>query len=252
MKRTYLVLSIALVFALTWGCSKDGTMPTQSSVDLNSSVAPAPSENPGVNTRHTFATATYRITLENLTPATAAGASQPFSPPVIATHAPSYRVFHLGGYASDELRQVAEDAMNDPLVNQLESSQQVYATTTGTAVILPGDMAEFTIQANRRFRQLTLVTMLVNTNDGFTGVDHLNLPRRGSKTFLLRAYDAGTERNTESASDIPGPCCGSHDVRVPTHQRIRFHRGILGIGDLDPAIYGWRGPVARITVTRIG
>jgi len=251
MKRTYLVLSLALLFALTWGCSQDGSMPTESSVDLNSQSLRAHSTSPQSSAEKMHAVAQYEITLENLTPATGAGASQPLSPPVFATHAPSFRLFHLGGYASDELRQVAEDAINGPLVAKLQSSDQVYETATGSGVILPGDMATYTINATIGFHKLTLVTMLVNTNDGFTGVDKLNLPRHGSKTFYLRAYDAGTEENTEATSDIPGPCCGSHDVRVPTHQRIRFHQGILGTGDLDPAIYDWDGPVAKLTITRM-
>jgi hypothetical protein len=32
---------------------------------------------------------------------------------------------------------------------------------------------------------------------------------------------------------------------------LRIHRGIHGISDLKPAIYDWRNPVAKITVTRI-
>jgi len=251
MKRTYLVLSIALLFALTWGCSQDSSMPTESSVDLNSQSLQAHSTSPQSNAKKMHAVAQYEITLENLTPATGAGASQPLSPPVFATHAPSFRLFHLDGYASDELRQVAEDAVNDPLVTRLESSERVFETTTGDAVILPGDMATYTIDAKIGFHKLTLVSMLVNTNDGFTGVNKLNLQRQGSKTFYLRAFDAGTEENTELESDIPGPCCGSHGVRVPTHQRIRFHQGILGVGDLHPAVYDWDGPVAKLTVTRI-
>jgi hypothetical protein len=51
--------------------------------------------------------AEYEVTLENMTPT----GSQPFSPAVLAVHSPSYRIFHIGGYASDEVAQVAEDGM---------------------------------------------------------------------------------------------------------------------------------------------
>lgn len=32
---------------------------------------------------------------------------------------------------------------------------------------------------------------------------------------------------------------------------VSMHPGILGVGDLDPEVYGWEGAVARITVRRI-
>jgi hypothetical protein len=32
---------------------------------------------------------------------------------------------------------------------------------------------------------------------------------------------------------------------------IRVHEGITGRGDLDPAKYGWTGPVAEITFSRL-
>ncbi|MDH3253038.1 MAG: spondin domain-containing protein [Ignavibacteria bacterium] len=195
---------------------------------------------------------TYEITLENLAPATGPGSSQPLSPPVIASHSPSFRLFHVGGFASHELRQIAEDAFNDPMLTFLNSSDQVHDVEFGGPPILPGESATYTIQASTGFHKISLVTMLVNTNDGFTGVDKVTVPEKGSKVFYLRAYDAGTEENTELAAHIPGPCCGNPFVRVPTRERIRFHRGIRGSGDLDPAVYGWNEPVAKLTITRTG
>jgi hypothetical protein len=40
-------------------------------------------------------------------------------------------------------------------------------------------------------------------------------------------------------------------LRAPTHFPIGSHAGILGVGDMDPAQYGWRDPVGRLTITRI-
>jgi len=251
MQKKYAIVLLALVLGLAWGCSDKNPLSSDQSTDLNSETLQHRSSDNTASWRDRFGTAEYQVTIENLTPATAPGASQPFSPPVIATHAAPYRIFRFGRYASDELRQVAEDAVNAPLVSQLESARAVYETVQGSDVILPGAMATYTIHAKRIFSKLSLVAMLVNTNDGFVGANKLNLPRHGSRTYLLWAFDAGTERNTEATSDIPGPCCGSHLVRVPTHQRIRLHRGIRGTGDLDPAVYDWRGPVARLTITRV-
>jgi hypothetical protein len=193
----------------------------------------------------------YEIVLENLTPSTGPGSSQPFSPPVLATHRPLMRLFKKNGFASDELRQIAEDAVNAPMVSLLQESHRVFDVVEGSGVILPGAAATFTIKAKLGFRKLSLVTMLVNTNDAFTGTNKVFLPFKGSRTYYLKAYDAGTEQNTELQTDIPGPCCGNPFSRVPTSERIKLHEGILGIGDLAPATYGWNEPVAKLTVTRI-
>ncbi len=197
--------------------------------------------------------AEFEITLENLTPATDAGASQPFSPPVITTHTFGYHIFRIFDYASSEFWQLAEDAVNAPLINKLNNSSQAYSVVEGNSgPIFPGDSQTFTIKTKLPFVKLSLASMLVNTNDGFTGVDGMFLPYRGTKVRYLVAYDAGSEKNTELKSNIPGPCCGSHLMRVPTHERIKIHRGIKGVGDLDPAVYGWsKHVVAKLTITRL-
>ena len=92
--------------------------------------------------------------------------------------------------------------------------------------------------------------MLVNTNDAFTGLDALRLGGRGA-TLERMAYDAGSERNNELRGFTPGPCCNHPFVRDPEGELIRPHQGITGIGELDPALYGWEDPVARFTIQRV-
>ncbi len=238
---------VAILFSLTlfWACNEDqvitnNSSPDVSDQDFNEKLAKGNSY------------AEFEITLENLSPATGPGASQPFSPPVIATHTPLFHIFKMHRFASDELRQVAEDAVNAPMLNMLNDSKFVYDIVEGSSgPIFPGTMQKFTIKTKLPFKKLSLVTMLVNTNDAFTGIDGARLPLWGSRMYYLKAFDAGTEKNTELKANIPGPCCGSPHVRVPTHQRIKTHSGIQGIGDLDPAVFGWDNPVAKLTITRI-
>lgn len=194
---------------------------------------------------------TYEVMIENLTPATGAGASQPFSPPVLVTHNRSLRMFRVGRFASPQLAQIAQDAVNGPMLELLKSSGKTGEVVEGGGVILPGQVASYEIHANVAMRRLSLAFMLVNTNDGFSGLDAVRLPRHGKVVYYLRAYDAGSEQNTELTSEIPGPCCGSPGVGTTTHERIAHHAGILGVGDLDPAVYGWPEPVAKLTITRI-
>jgi hypothetical protein len=106
------------------------------------------------------------------------------------------------------------------------------------------------VETKGKFTRLSVVTMLVNTNDAFTGLDSYRLSGDGA-VLRRMAYDAGSERNNELAAFIPGPCCGNPFVRDPEGALIRMHPGIAGVGDLDPAVYGWEEPVAKITIERV-
>jgi len=256
--RRLLLLSLAGAAAVMLACSDDRPSAPDTDSDEVMFSASEADDSAGPSPVATDASAgvgptvrTYEIVIENLTPATGPGASQPFSPPVIATHRGGMHLFRAGAFASGELAQVAEDAVNGPLVGRLQSSNRVFDVVEGGGVILPGEQARFEIQTARGKRLLSLVFMLVNTNDGFGGADAIPLPAHGERVFYLHAYDAGSEQNTERTSDIPGPCCGSHGVRVPTHEPIAPHGGLLGTGDLDPADYGWNDPAARLTITRV-
>jgi hypothetical protein len=68
---------------------------------------------------------------------------------------------------------------------------------------------------------------------------------------VVRVYDAGTEANTESCAHIPGPPCGNKFVRVTEGAEgvVAPHQGVLGIGDLDPAVLGWSDPVVTVSVS---
>jgi len=188
----------------------------------------------------------WRVTMENLTPA----GSQPLSPPLLAVHSGRADVWSVGELASHAVAAIAEDANNAPLESALDADDQVLDAFTGAGgPIPPGASRTFEVESSENFRRLSLVTMLVNTNDGFTGLDSLKLGGHG-RTLFRGAYDAGSERNNELKAFIPGPCCGNPFVRDPDGAAIAHHPGITGVGELDPAVYGWTGPVARISIER--
>lgn len=240
-----LALSLFLVFA---GCEDDSNITTEPELLQKEANF---GDNEGKLEKGS-GYAQFKVTLENLTPATGPGASQPLSPPVITTHTPKFHIFQKHKYASSELAYIAEDAFNDPLVELLNSSPLAYDVVVGSSgPVFPGSAETFMVKAKFPFKKLSLVTMLVNTNDGFTGIDAANLPLFGTREYYLPAYDAGSEKNTELTSHIPGPCCGSPFVRVPSNKIIKKHKGIKGKGDLDPGKYGWKGYVAKLTITRV-
>lgn len=211
-------------------------------------------------------TATYRVTLTNLT------TSQPLSPPVVATHRSSVHVFTVGRPASDPLAAIAQAGDQVPMAMALADHRRVTdvvdvarpLTRSGTTTGGFSDTADLQITA-RPGDRLSLATMLICTNDGFTGLDGIRLPRHGSLAQVLVGYDAGREENTERSTDLVDPCSalgplelagdpnGNDDVGPATTPRGRIspHRGISGTADLGRSAHGWEDPVAVVTVTRV-
>jgi hypothetical protein len=197
--------------------------------------------------------ATWHVTVANLTPpGPGAPGSQPLSPPLFVVHSGKADVWSVGDIASNGVAAIAEDANNTVLESALPSLPGVKTVLTGAGGPIPsGQSRTFTVETSGRFNRLSLVTMLVNTNDAFTGLDSFRLRGQGA-TLSTMAYDAGSERNNELESHIPGPCCNNPFVRDPEGALIRPHEGITGVGDLDPALYDWPEPAARITIQRLG
>jgi hypothetical protein len=196
-------------------------------------------------------TKTYRVTVQNLTPPHASGpGAQPLSPPLLVVHSSRADIWSVGDIASHGVAAIAEDANNAVLESALSGFDGVKSVTTGAGGPIPsGTSRSFTVEASGRFNRLSLLTMLVNTNDAFTGLDSLRLG--GRRTVLMTgAYDAGSERNNELKSHIPGPCCNNPFVRDPEGHPIGMHEGITGRGQLSPSMYGWSGPAARISIER--
>jgi hypothetical protein len=217
--------------------------------------------------------ATYRVTFTNLTN------SQPLTPPVAATHSRIFHVFQFRHEARYGVQQIAENGDNAPLLTFLGRRSRVFdAAQGGDGPLVPDetpgggmfpDHVAFEITAGGDARYLSLVSMLVCTNDGFTGVDSLRLPTSVGDRVAYEGvgYDARTEENTQDLADIVPPCqelVGVHDDKgkpgtattdpaLRTNGVIRMHRGIVvGRGDLRPKVHGWTDPVVRITVERVG
>ena len=102
---------------------------------------------------------------------------------------------------------------------------------------------------------ISLFAMMLPTNDGFIALNNMPLPQSGSVRYSLNGYDAGTETNTESCADIPGPLCGGAGPSPDDTGEgfVHIHRGIRGLNpeEINPNTYDWRNPVAFVTITRI-
>ena len=191
----------------------------------------------------------YTVTITNLT------YDQIISPPVVVVHDGRFDLFEPGQPAGDELAALAEDGMTGPLVGLLEVSPGVFDYAVAGGGIPPGASMTVEVSVQRRRGRLSLAGMLVSTNDAFVGLDGYTLPftpfgLSGDLVVLAPAYDAGSEANTESCDHIPGPPCGSPEVRVTDGAEgfVHVHRGVRGAGDLDDSAKDWRNPVARIRI----
>ena len=186
---------------------------------------------------------TWTVEITNLS------ASQIFSPPLVVAHNYRADLFEVGRPATAGMAAIAEDATYDMMMAALAANEFVGDVALGGGAILPGQTATVEIRAGGPTSRISVVGMLVTTNDAFYGLDSYFVGGAGSHTLTVPAWDAGSEANTESCDDIPGPPCGSHGVRVTEGAEgfVHIHRGLQGGGDLSGA-YDWRNPVARIRI----
>lgn len=207
---------------------------------------------------------TYEVTIANLTE------GQPLTPALVTTHRGSDGLFEVGSEADFELKEIAENGNLAPMIQRVSSDRDFYdlVVAQGSTLppVLPGEMVSFEITATPGFNFLSWASMLICTNDGFTGIDTVKLPAQVGQSFTLstQGYDAGTEMNTELFADMVPPCgpltgqdsggqgAGASDAELAENGVIFHHAGIVGVGDLDPSINDWTDPVAVVTVERTG
>lgn len=208
-------------------------------------AAPAPAADP---------TFMYELSVVNLT------TGQPLSPVGVFIHDNTLAAFSVGEPASAALETMAEGGDISELLDALDSLLE----TSGEAPLGPGASTSFSLQlsaADTSGFQLTVLSMLVNTNDAFTavnGVSIATLDVDDSLSFSTPAYDAGTEANSEAAGTIPGPADGGEgfaSVRDDIADQVTMHGGVVTADDglANSALnqmHRFDNPVARVRITR--
>jgi len=206
------------------------------------------------------------VTIQNLTH------GSHFTPLLVAAHEADMQLYKAGRPASTALQAMAEGGNTSDLKSALDMAGANYDSASG--LLAPGEHYTSTLDTDgTNNTMLSIVGMILPSNDGFIGVNSWKIPdTSGTYTLSGLAYDAGTEANDELLGlDNPGapgnagvPAApsgsagagGTGAAGEDTNKTVHIHRGILGdtnpnggISDLDSRVHRWLNPVAQITVT---
>lgn len=217
-----------------------------------------------------FAATEYKVEIQNLT----TGAY--FTPFLVAAHSDNVSLFQTGEAASANLQIMAEGGDIGGLANDVQGSGGRIIANPAGGLLAPGAKTEANLGAlNPDQTELSIVAMILPSNDGFVAQNSLTLPTvNGTYSYLLNIYDSGTEGNDElRGSGAPGqpgmpvpppldPMLGSNGSGVPNTSPegfVSIHRGVLGdldltggVSDIDAANQRWLNPTVRVTITVSG
>lgn len=198
--------------------------------------------------------AVFEVRTVNLT------VGQPLSPVAAVVHDDSFRAFTVGEPASAGLEVLAEAGANGDFLDEVDGR----AEASGESPLGPGLSETLTLELDSDDTTgsfISVMTMLVNTNDAITGVngvDVSNLEVGDTMRINAIVYDAGTEANTEVAGSIPGPADegeGFNAARDDVADQVTMHGGVVTADDgLSSSVlnhnHRFDNPVARFIITR--
>jgi hypothetical protein len=192
----------------------------------------------------------YSVTVKNLTNA------QIMSPIAVVLHDEG-QLWQLGQAASSALELLAESGDNSAVL----ADEMVLAGQSGVGGLPPGMQETITVSIEDTMPQLlSVATMLVNTNDAFSGINAMvikDLAVDESISMQTSSYDSGTEMNSELMATIPGPAGGGegyNEIRDDV-DFVAMHSGIVSQDDglMQSALtqaHRFDNPTLMITVTR--
>lgn len=193
-----------------------------------------------------------------------------FTPIAAVAHTTDTSLFEVGEEASPEIQEMAEGGSLAGLTTVATAiSADVLAEPTA-GPLGPTESVSGTFTTADGNTVLSVVAMILPSNDGFIGLDNWTIPTEaGTYTVYLNAYDAGTEANDEivgsGAPGMPGMPAppfltlgtnGSGVTAAVSNTNIHIHPGNIGdddaaggASDVTNSIHRWLNPVAKVTVT---
>jgi len=178
-----------------------------------------------------------------------------FTPRLVIAHDSSIDAFEPGVTASTPLAWLAEAGVIDDLQSATSTGQNFEwllgpadnDNTSNTwhrfgGLVAPSTTVSYPFDTMDK-PYLSILAMIIPTNDAFIGLDSIEIPTEpGTYTYMLQAYDAGTELNDElnsTRTDIVeqgGAALGGYGVP-----------GVAGVG-ASPVALGVGGTGVAVTV----
>ncbi len=189
--------------------------------------------------------------------------TQPMTPPIVVLHnAPDaengMRLFNVGQPARPSVVAIAQNGNNAPLVDLLGYlTDQGRASTFGVGFadpanpgpLLPGMSASINLDLASEDQVMSVISMVVCTNDGFSAVNSHTLSADASETFMAPIYDAGSETNVLTLDYWVPPCGSDANLTDDENGSITPHPGQSG--SENPAFDFEAGTrYLEVTVTR--
>jgi hypothetical protein len=195
-----------------------------------------------------------------------------FTPFLVAAHPAGTSLFTVGQPASASLQAMAEGGDISGLVADLMMAGATLAQNPAGGLLAPAMSTNVDMNTDGTANvELSIVAMLLPTNDGFAGLGAIIIPSMpGTYIFNVPAYDAGTEANDELITGggapgmagipaDPGGASGTGGTGVAAadaNGNVHIHRNTLGdtdamggASDLDSTVHRWLNPVIRVVLT---
>ena len=181
--------------------------------------------------------------------------NQTFSPLTGLLHDSSVTVFMAGQPASNALENLAESGSNSAFIND----ENMIDTVSGKGKLKPGYDETIILKSSDKNVKLSLLAMLVNTNDAFislNGIDLSALKKDESLRLSANVYDSGTENNSETSETVPGMGGEGFNATRDDANFVSIHSGVISNDDgltssiLDSS-HRFDNPAATVVITRI-
>jgi hypothetical protein len=174
----------------------------------------------------------------------------------------SFDIFSVGGTASAGIKAIAEGGNTAPMIgiaNAAGSAVQAFGVL-GSSPLGPGETRTAMIDIDPGKDFFSFAMMLGKTNDGFLGE---SVSSQGLRLFSgnvplgfsvnlygARAWDAGTEKNTQNAADLGFLGGMGNPAEDPGMDHIRVHGSVIpGVGDSWQQMPDWDTNTRLSTLT---
>lgn len=194
-----------------------------------------------------------------------------FTPLLVSAHSADAKLFTSGEAASSSLQMMAEGGSIADLATDLTNAAATNVENPAGGLLAPGEntTANLIIDDSLGNDYLSIVAMMLPTNDGFIALNSAKIPSEaGTYMYMLNAYDAGTEANDEiingggapNTAGIPAAPdgtsgTGASGLTATVEGFVHIHRGNVGdfsttdgMSDLNVQTHRFLNPVASVTI----